>query len=294
MGLVERLKQEKAEEAAKVLHEQQLKAQQKAEELQAEAIERDRRAQRKQQAERFREESGVGSLIQEVKEIVSGSGYEKIDIKGVLNLEDPDSAYDFIVWGSTVIRIGKEEPYVYELEKGTGRRISTWGEPYVYRLGTSTGRRRLVDYDGKFIVVESQPNGNILFHGNEKTEVLVQDWKNNKSVLGSALEKSYDSPGFMYYSKYIDDDGHGRMFEGSNGFNARFTLDTLLGDKVVSGGGSVVPKQIDARPFEPGVIKPYPQGMGPFDPGPHNPSASNDPRGSDPRGPSAIDPRGPR
>lgn len=176
MRFIERLKEE----------EKQIKARQKAEEeegLRRRVAEEERSKQRTKQAERFREESRVGLLVTELGKILKTSGRlsresrrqggSKTDLglaTDLINQRDPDSVFDLVAW-----------------DKKEGGRYNGYAENY--------------------IVVESCPDGSIVFHGGwykssfESTTIQPTEWRtqNKEQIFNEALEKAFKNPVHFSY-----------------------------------------------------------------------------------------------
>lgn len=177
MDFTERLRQETAE----ALNEQQLKAQQEAEEkerLESEAaIEKEQHSERRQQAEDFREESGVSVAIKKLGEFLkySGRGSSNTDLGNIVHYTpvDPDSVFDSVEWD-------KEEKHHYSNSPGYG------GSPSPF-------------FSEKFFVVETCPDGRIMF-GRGRTTIQVEEWRSKKrDIFDAALEEAFRNP---YTNKY--------------------------------------------------------------------------------------------
>lgn len=180
MGFIEELRQK---EVAEALRKQHLVAQQQAQEkerFQREVAEQERRAQRRQQAEKFRGESGISEVVVELGKFLEtqkrghsyglsyDNSYEPI-------LKDPDSLID----------------------------TASWDE--VYRGTSQIGYTYYRNYSRKCIAVETCPDGNIVFHGGlfGSTTIRVTEWRSNEKeqLFDKALKKAYKHPENYRYSR---------------------------------------------------------------------------------------------
>lgn len=178
MNFLERLKEklvrEHEIEAQRVKQETTRQEVDRNMQLQKEADEKAYHELRKRQAEAIRQDSGVNILVGKLRDIIGGKTYGR----GVPNsATDPDSICDGIVWD--------------RIKVGTGSVVVGSWEPE----GTPPQREDVDIFEDKFLVVESQPEGNIIFHG--KRDLLVQEtkWRNNDGMLEDALEQTYNNPG---------------------------------------------------------------------------------------------------
>lgn len=165
MGFIERLEQyEEAEALAR--------SQREAELSRKRAAEIALHGRRRLQAGTVYKDSGVIILVRELRKFlglfdVYGAGQHNSSY-------DPDSVCQAIKWD----------------ERKTGVEV-------VYLLATReefAREKRMDRYEAKFIMVESQPDGNIVFHAAGATTVSEQEWKDNKDALGFALVRAYKNP----------------------------------------------------------------------------------------------------
>lgn len=181
MGFFERLKQG---EAARILREQQSREEQKAQEeirFQQETIKREHRDQRRKEAELYRTTTGVGLLVAKLGEFLAtptlsymraisiesgtlmeeqlfGRGYSSgpVNSDGLpISQKDPDSVFDVASWDET--------------KNGFVRR----------------GYQSYEKHTRKYLVVESCPNGTIIFYGDGRSgsTILTQmEWRTGISI----------------------------------------------------------------------------------------------------------------
>lgn len=167
MGFVERLKQYEAAEAL-------VDSQREAELNRRREVEIEFHELRREQAKTVQQDSGVNILIQDFRNflglrVVYDSGADQRNSNC-----DPDSAYQAVKWDERKI-------YTHVL-------YSAGSRSYEPREG------RMDEYKGKFIMIESQPGGNIVFYANGTITVSEQEWKNSKDTLELALVQSYKNP----------------------------------------------------------------------------------------------------
>ena len=189
MGFIERLKEQALVDALK---EQQIKLQSKTaerERLQTKAAETEHRAQRKRQAENFRQESGVGAVVAELGEFFKefGRGSSSSDLGNIVHYTpvDHDSVFDSVEWD-------KEEKHHYSASAGW------WFE---------NSHLHSTFFSEKYIVVETCPDGKIIF-GRGRTTIQVKEWrgKNKRGIFDTALENEYNNPKINKY-KVVWKDG---------------------------------------------------------------------------------------
>lgn len=165
MGFIERLKEEKETrehaEAERRRTEEECKAAVVVQRQQQQDAERLRREARKNQAKQFRDENGIGSLVIELKRLIDGSTF--VQERDHIQPRDKDSVLD-----------------------GFG-----WDESYGGQVASRTYK-----YSGKLIVAETYPDGTVQVHGGlfGSSKIPLVQWRNNKNVLESALEKAYYHP----------------------------------------------------------------------------------------------------
>lgn len=177
MNFIERLRQELVVEKQK---EAQKTAQQEAIEkarFQKETDERERRVKRKEQSEKFREESGVSQVVDKLANFFSSQIREVIYIA-----TDSD-----------------HHTYEYTRQERRGGRVRENEFAYIPCPGDSDSIYDVVHWDGKkYIDVESCPDGTIVFHGDRKgsTTIRTTEWRNKEKeqLFDKALEKAYNSP----------------------------------------------------------------------------------------------------
>lgn len=194
MGFVERLRQEAT---ADLERQEQLRDQRQAQEI----VDAERKAAKKKvsdqrtlNAQRFREESGVYKVVKKLGEflaiptipisvplggegelstLIGRGGYNQF-MPGEnypVSLKDPDSILDTVSWDNT--------------HCGTSRQGS------VYYNNTSE----------KHIIVETCPDGTIVFHGCwfGSTTIRASKWQNKapkvrEQIFDKALEKAFNHP----------------------------------------------------------------------------------------------------
>lgn len=180
MGFVERLIEQKAamalakqQRADNLAAEQELKynAQQ-----QREAQEESVHQQRRQQAETFRQESGIGLLVAGLGEFLSTEVSSSLIYNDgwlVFSPSDQDSMFDVLDWHSRIVVQGRES-----------KDANFFG---TYSI-----------YERKFIAVETRPDGDIKFHaGWFGSTVKRSSWSGNKNrgeLLDQALESAFHHP----------------------------------------------------------------------------------------------------
>lgn len=200
MGFIERLRQE---QGASALREQQLKAQQEAQErerLQRQAAENERRAKRKEQAERFREESKVGNVVTELSNFLATP---TIPVIRVSTYDGMYSEYtEFIGRGSSSGPTSAGSLPVSQKDQDSVFDIVQWdaelnGHSKSKVLGSYS------HYSTKYIAVESCPDGVIYLHGGwgGSTTIRATQWRTSdkEQIFDKALERAYKNPGIHRY-----------------------------------------------------------------------------------------------
>lgn len=202
MGFIERLKQQKLADAHTNFQQQEeIRRKARAEETeqkQRETHEREFHRQRRAQAQNYFQESQVEALITELAEIIQGKcrGYPTSGrynyvwtdapdfTKGQLPslAKDPDSVSFGVVW-NTVKKGGKSRSIPFGDQAREHGSIEKWDE-----------------LEGKFIEVETQPNGNIIFHTRRDIIVPEPKWKTSRDILEDALEQAYNNPRIQRYN----------------------------------------------------------------------------------------------
>ncbi len=199
MGLVERLRREVAELQLRQQLKDQPDAKREAEKFQKENIERERHAQREQQAENFRKESEVGDAVERLGFFLESTQVARFNFysqstefvrrgfsrgpKSVVSLpisrRDPDSVFDTVEWDH------KSDHSSYR--KGGG-----------YYSHDSN----------KYIAVESCPDGRIVFHAGwfGSTTLQLTKWRtqDKEQILDKALDKAFNHPGVNKSSLWHD------------------------------------------------------------------------------------------
>lgn len=162
MGFIEKLRQEKeARERAEAERRRLERERREITERECEQqvlADKQRHEVRRKQAEQFRNESGISTLIEELRTLIPGSN--KYPGKWpFIRQSDEDSICDKVVWN---IKISERH-----------------------------------EHTGNYIVSETLPDGTIKVHGGflDSSGIPRNIWSSNKAVLESALEKAYRHPG---------------------------------------------------------------------------------------------------
>lgn len=202
MGFIETLRQQKEADAqARNQREAELSRKRKIEDetrQQRETQEREYHQQRKQQAHAHFQESQAESLVTALAEVVQGHcrGYptsgrydsvwtSKIDqSQGQLPslAKDSDSVSFGIIWDQVKNR-SRSAPIPLGDHAREHGSMKKWDE-----------------LEAKFIEVETQPDGDIIFHANRDIKVPVQKWKSNNTLIEDALEQAYNNPRHQRYN----------------------------------------------------------------------------------------------
>lgn len=213
MGFIERLIQEEATKA------QQLSAQSEAQErerLQREVSEQGYKARRRKQAEDFHQESGVGAKVNELIEFLERS---TIPVEA---RREHDGFY---------------EDYIHYVGREHGGFPSDWEVDEIFRFGGRSSEcsprcylpisiqkdpnsiANVVHWDYmkpkgygtikclyKYLVVETNPDGVILFHGGflGSTALQLFQWRTEykEQIFDKALERAFKRPKLHKYSFY--------------------------------------------------------------------------------------------
>lgn len=192
MGFIERLRQE---DAVKALKAEQLKALQKAreeslerEKRSRETTERERHAKRREQAENFRKESGTSLVIDKLAEYLRST--ESSIRRGEevsYSPKDPDSVDDKIKWGFEYHSYSRTYDGYHNFE------ARSW-------------------CDRKSIVVETCPDGTIVFHAGRgaASTIKLKEWRSPKKeqLFERALEKAFRNPGITSEKLYDKQDDY--------------------------------------------------------------------------------------
>ncbi len=203
MGFIERLRQE---QTAKLLTEQQLKALQEvseAEKLQREAVEKERRALRRQQAERFREESRVSDEVAKLGEFLAAPTIPVIRRGNITDGGDGPEYTEYVGRGSYQPLSRADFP---NSQKDPDSVFDTvrWDNKHAGYTHPKHGGSSYSNYSEKCIAVESCPDGTIVFHGGfwASTTIRASEWrtKDKEQIFDKALEKAYKNPGVNLYS----------------------------------------------------------------------------------------------
>lgn len=148
--------------------------------------------QRRDQAANFQLENGIGVLISEFSNLLKASSIPDFDLSyiGVQRPVLPQKP--LFITGSL------DES---SLDPDSSLEIATWGK---INLGIRKGAGyKLFDLiQQMFLVVETRPDGNIIFHAYKKVTIPTKRWRNKKDVLELALEQSFRKPGMYEYAYY--------------------------------------------------------------------------------------------
>ena len=154
MGFLERLRQEKeAVESDKAERERLVRARESA----TNARRRAEIEERASRASQFYKESGIESLLEELRGIVTpGPRYYRWETTQHIRRKDRDSILDTVSWD--------------------------------HKQGDTPFSK-----SARLIVAETCPDGRIIIHGGlfGTTKISLTQWRSNKGVLESALEKAY-------------------------------------------------------------------------------------------------------
>lgn len=204
MGFIENLRHRlEAEMQAKQQREESLRLARQADEtdrIQKEAREKERHDQRRRQAEAFNQESRMGMLLDELIELVKMdslkkspkgiqrilpvtsrgsidqvSNYDSDEIRALqsaIKPRDPDSIYDVIRWDDGQVRVAKD--YSSREAKRSGQGIN-----------------QILHHFRKFIGIETNPDGDIIFHHQSRQSIPRTAWKDNRDILEAALGEAY-------------------------------------------------------------------------------------------------------
>lgn len=136
--------------------------------------------QRRKQAGAFWEESKVADLVSEVTKLLRETRrLESIRFRGDESEArvDPDSKIELFYWDKAADR-----PYIESVSAGMG------SVSYQYDR-----------YKVKAASVESLPDGDIVFKGNQTTRVSLEQWKANGDSFKSAMHNILSNPGNKTY-----------------------------------------------------------------------------------------------
>lgn len=167
--------------------------------LQREVQERERHQQCRIQAEEFRQESGVGTLVRTLGEILAGEKFLDHTISnGPHNREvfrsrgksiGPDYVQDWLVSPF-------KKPAISLTDPDSTLDITIWDIRYVgeqeYDGHWSQGR-------SKFLAVETRPDGNVVFHSEGRETIQEHTWRTNPTILEEGLERAFSKPGTNEY-----------------------------------------------------------------------------------------------
>ncbi|GEM_PF-5887561 len=144
--------------------------------------------QKREQSIAFRQESGVAVLMESLTPILrtagrlAGSTHCGTFFKGswdkgltpALQLNDTDSVYDRIAFDR--------------------KRSWEWLTGFSY---THYDDRGHVIYRQKVLLVEVNPDGDVVFYGQQRITVTKQNWFVNKAVLENVLEQIFNKPSYQ-------------------------------------------------------------------------------------------------
>lgn len=195
MGLIERLRKENeekerlrraAEEHAR--REAEHVAMLKEQSRQHEEEERRQHMERNLRAKRFQEESGITFMVAEMKRLMEGRGWagDYPDYR----LKDIDSVGCFVGWD--------------------------WHSNYSQRVyGINYAFPQVVSGSGKYFVIETCPDGTIVFHAGwfGSSTIPLKKWQNDKGILEVALERAYNCPKIHSW-RYRPSEGSSSDYEG--------------------------------------------------------------------------------
>lgn len=185
MGFLGELRQEKEArervEAGRRRMEEERKRASEGQRIQLEQAEKQRREARREQAQQFRDKSGIRSLVEELRQLIVPRYYQEHSHyeRPPFEPRDEDSIFDTVQW-----------------DEDKGRQLTN----DTYR------------HSGKLIVAETCTDGIIQVHGGflGSSTISSDQWRNNKGVLESALEKAYHRPIRYTRIRYSPDTQEGR------------------------------------------------------------------------------------
>lgn len=190
MNLFERLKRQFIQEREAEYQRAQQKFDRQVAERQAQQQkELDGKAQhelRREKAEAIRQESGIDVLMRRFYEVVEGESYPMVypstgRLPALDRPKDLAGAYDGVEWGLKYV--GQVAGQSQMNAEGRSWYVPVW-----------------VDiHERKFIVTESRPDGNIVFHAAKDLLVLEPTWRKNRSILEDVLEQSFNNPGLRRF-----------------------------------------------------------------------------------------------
>lgn len=154
--------------------------------------------QKRDQAAALYQESGVGVLVQKLTEVLK-EDKRLVSYDNLFSLEDhrsgvtpselPVDTMDIdSMFNKLVFDWNQEVNVTYPLE-----RITRGVYPFTE---TSSERRKTKNYvyRKKVILVETRPDGNIVFHGAGQTAVSKSQWEKNREALEVAFKAAFDNP----------------------------------------------------------------------------------------------------
>lgn len=215
MGFIERLRQRITVDNQRYQQSLIHKATERDAQRQEEEKEKEFHKKRLQQAFGFRKDSGIGDLVAELDRILkeakvpgmvadpnhSGEGesypvegfVDRGDVRGPMTLygiygydkekdakytgiapivpTDVDSVFDEASWDKKTIKEGVRGPY------------GLWD-----------------NIECRLLVIETCPDGNLIFHAGKRKTITEQEWRNNKGILDHALEQAFNNPKVHRYT----------------------------------------------------------------------------------------------
>lgn len=190
MGFLESLRQQKeAEASVRQQREGALRTAKQSEEAtrqQNEELEREFHRQRWLQSMEFARESGIGILVQQLKDIIRQDPankeiyyFEEDELRKLKGQDPckpiPDSQRDSVYWWD-----GEEHPDSKRPRNN-----------YV--------RHHYINY----IDVTTTPDGDVVFHAKSHNPVHVTTWRNDKDCLEAALEEAFTHPNQLIRERVI-------------------------------------------------------------------------------------------
>ncbi len=214
MGFIERLRQQKEADAqARIQSEAELSRKRTIEEearQQLETQEREYHQQRRQRAQALFQESQTESLVTALADVVQGScrGYPtsgRFDRVWTSEIDQSQGQLPALAKDSDSVSFG----IIWDQVKKRSRSVPIPLGDHAREHGSM---KKWDELEAKFIEVETQPDGDIIFHANRDIKVPGKKWKSNKTLIENALEQSYNNPRHQryngnFYSYYPDGGG---------------------------------------------------------------------------------------
>lgn len=213
MGFIERLRLQK-ETVAQVRSQQVAVLQRKSEvettaRQSREAQEKEYHQQRRQQAETFRQESGIGLLVVELGRFLIEEGRADTVLQGKSALDRLPSPHNYQCIHGDSMRLGYTVAPLYDdwgyrsityppisaIDQDSVFDIAMWDFKGLAGKRSSPGRKGdWEEAEQKFLAVESRPDGNIVFHARKSGIKSNQEWRISSDILDDTLEEAFSNP----------------------------------------------------------------------------------------------------